>query len=304
MFDFVRNLSKSEAEKRQEALSAYLDDTLSGRQRQAFEQQLAHDPDLRRELEALRLIRQQMRALPRRSVPRSFTLDTAVYGKPRKEPLVQAYPVLRAATAMTAFFFVAALAFSLFNLGGLSGSGATAPMAAEAPAQESEIAAAPESALRQPTDESATSGMMQAAEAPVEATVIVTEEMAEDSAAEEMPAGDAGLALAVPTATPAPLATQSLPAAGAVPEESAALATAVPSELPRPEATELADIARAATVAPYEPETANTASPFATAVSEQSPAPAPAPISLWLTAALGGLLLILLVLIVIARRRL
>ena len=288
MFDFVRNLSKSAAEKRQEALSAYLDEALSARQRQAFEQQLAGDADLRRELEIQRLIRQQMRALPQRSVPRSFTLDPAVYGAPRKEPLVQAYPVLRAATALTAVFFIVALTFSLINLGSFGGSTAMAPLAADTALQESEIAAAPEMPAPEAAADTAVaesaSGAMPAAEAPVETTRIVTEEAAEEATAAEMPAGEAGLALAAPTGTPAP--------------------TTTPSELPRPEATVLADSARAATLAPYEAESANVAVPQATAVSPLPTAPSPTPPVWWLAAASGGLLLILLILVLFARRRL
>lgn len=302
MFDFVRNLSKSEAEKRQEALSAYLDEALSAGRRQAFERQLADDANLQQELETQRLIRQQMRALPRRSVPRSFTLDPAVYGAPHKEPLVQAYPVLRAATALTAFFFVMALAFSLVNKGAFSQSAAMAPMAAEAPMEESEIAAAPQMAADEvvteevaadtAVEESAASGAMPAAEAPVEMTRVVTEEAAEEAPTD----GAAGLAQAVPT--PAPLATQGLP--GMLP-------TATPSELPRPEATQLADAAaRAAATESYAAETANAVPLQATAVAEPAPAPVPGPVSLWLwlPVVLGGLLLILLFVTFAARRRL
>ena len=96
MFDFLKNLTKSDEEKRQEAFSAYLDETLSPGQRREFEQLLAEDADLRAEMELAQQLRQQMREMPRRVVPRMFTLDAAVYGVPRKEPLVQAYPFLRA----------------------------------------------------------------------------------------------------------------------------------------------------------------------------------------------------------------
>jgi len=307
MFDFVRNLSKSGAEKRQEALSAYLDDTLSARQRQAFEQQLAQDADLRRELEAQRLIRQQMRALPRRAVPRSFTLDPAVYGVPRKERLVQAYPILRAATALTAFFFVAALALSLFSAGGASQTALMTQTAAEAPVQEGEIAAAPEMAVEEAAADTAVaatetavevpaaSGALPAAELPFETTVVITEEeeaAAENAATEE----SAALSLPAPAATPLPLATQ-----------APSPTTTASSESPRPEATELADIARAATVTSADSaEAANVAPEQATAVAAVPLAPPRAPVStpVWLSVVLGGLLLILLVVTLLTRRRL
>ena len=306
MFDFVRNLSKSEAEKRQEALSAYLDDALSARQRQAFEQQLAQDADLRRELEAQRLIRQQMRALPRRSVPRSFTLDPAAYGAPRKERLVQAYPVLRAATALTAFFFVAALALSLFSGGGASQTAMMAQTAAEAPMQEGEIAAAPEMAVEEAAADTAVaatetaveipadSGALPAAELPFEATVVITE--AEEAAAENAATEEsAALSLPAPAAT-LPMATQ-----------APSPTTTSASESPRPEATELADIARAATVTSADSaEVANVAPEQATAVAEVPLAPPRAPVStpVWLSVVLGGLLFILLVVTLLTRRRL
>ncbi|MAU01356.1 MAG: hypothetical protein CL608_29800 [Anaerolineaceae bacterium] len=119
MFDFLRNLTKSAEEKRQEAVAAYLDEALTGRARQQFEQDMAQDDALRQEVEQLLLIKQNLRQLPQREVPRNFILDPAKYGRPARQPWVQAYPVLRAATAMTAFFLIFAFAAGIFtNLGG------------------------------------------------------------------------------------------------------------------------------------------------------------------------------------------
>lgn len=113
MFDFWHNLTKSAEEKQQEALHAYLDNALSPRQRRQFEQQLAQDAGLRAELAQLQRLKQNLRRLPRQPVPRNFTLNPALYGRPRRQPLVQAYPALRFATVLTAFFFILALGISL-----------------------------------------------------------------------------------------------------------------------------------------------------------------------------------------------
>jgi hypothetical protein len=49
----------------------------------------------------MRLLKMQMRALPRRRVPRSFALDPARYGRPKAQPAMQLYPILRGATDFT-----------------------------------------------------------------------------------------------------------------------------------------------------------------------------------------------------------
>ena len=51
MFDFLRDLRKTEGEKRQEAMSAYLDDALTPAERERFERLLAEDEGLRASLE-------------------------------------------------------------------------------------------------------------------------------------------------------------------------------------------------------------------------------------------------------------
>ncbi len=117
MLDYLRNLRKSNEEKQQEALHAYLDDALTPQQRQQVDKALAADADLQAELNQMRLLQQQMRQLPRRQVPRNFTLNPALYGRPRREPLIQAYPVLRMATVLTALIFIFAFAANVFLSG-------------------------------------------------------------------------------------------------------------------------------------------------------------------------------------------
>ena len=315
MFDLLRNLGKSDAEKRQEALSAYLDNVLSDRRRQEFERLLAADADLRQELEAQVQIRRQMQALPQRAVPRSFTLDPAVYGAPRREPLVQAYPVLRAATALTAFFFVVAMVLSLYTVNGASldmvsmapAAQEAAPMLEAPAAANGETAVEMDAALQSetavtetlPSAEAADSGMMAAGSAPAESEAV----------AEEMPAaapGPADAAMIAETPTLVPLATSAPADAPSTKEISpTALPTATPSELPRPEleATAVAErSATAATTATLSPATelANTA--YTT--PEAGPTPAAASGWVWVAVILAALLVILLVVTLAARRRL
>ena len=156
MLDYLRNLRKSEEENRQEALNAYLDDALTPEQRQKMDSDLAQDEALRVELAQIHLLKQQMHRLPQRRVRRNFTLDPALYGRPRREPLVQAYPVLRMATVMAAFFFIFALTANLFlndSAGGMMTS--AEPAAMEEASYEAEIAEVPAEAAPPVAEEAA-----------------------------------------------------------------------------------------------------------------------------------------------------
>lgn len=131
MFDFWRNLTKSKAEKEQEQLHAYIDNALSANERADFEARLVQDEALRAEANALRQVKQMMAAVPRRRVPRNFTLDPAQYGRPARQPLIQAQPVLRLATAVTAIIFVVALALDWVVPGEMQTAGFEADMIAQ-----------------------------------------------------------------------------------------------------------------------------------------------------------------------------
>jgi len=168
-------------ERRDELLSAYLDDQLSARERARLEAQLAADPALQAELEALRHTVALVRDLPSVSIPRNFILpqkmETTVVARPRPTPSARprrawAAPFLTAATAIVSLLFVVVLAGDLLLSG--AGRGAFAPMAelpqaAPAPSlvtQEVEVEVekvvvptAPEMAVEEPR------------EAPLEATV-------------------------------------------------------------------------------------------------------------------------------------
>lgn len=321
MFDFLKTLTKSEEEKQQETFSAYLDNTLSANQRQKFEVLLTQDADLRAELEMAQSIRQQMQEMPRRSVPRSFTLDASVYGVPKREPLVQAYPFLRVATVMTAFFFVLALGLNVFSSqGGNSvASMAQSPLEAApamvAPLPEAEIAM--EAAVEEPTaakaaeafavaeeevEEEAAGAMLAEATALATAAVSETELMVEAPTAEALAYAAAEAAESLPAA--------SAPAGGAA-DETALLvpeATATVSSLPRPDVTEEAVSRLAEPTLSAQDELAN-AGEMETAVSEEAPSQnlqdtrPSLTNSQWLLIGLGLLLLILMVVTLLARRK-
>jgi hypothetical protein len=139
MFDFIRNLGRSEKQQKQEALSAYLDGELAPDEEARVEQQLASDSDLRDELAEMEVWQTQMRNLPVRRVPRNFTLDPALYGHSQRQSFAVAYPVLRTATVVTAFLFVIALAVNLY-LGGFVENLAPQPEAASVMSSAAEVA--------------------------------------------------------------------------------------------------------------------------------------------------------------------
>lgn len=84
-----------------ELLSAYLDDALLPEERAALEVRLLAEPALRAELDALRTVVDQVRALPEMTAPRDFRLDPAIYG--RKTP-AQPVRVSRQAAASRAYY--------------------------------------------------------------------------------------------------------------------------------------------------------------------------------------------------------
>jgi hypothetical protein len=221
MLDFLRNLTKSAAEKRQETLSAYVDDALSPRARRRFETQLTQDADLQAEVEQQQALKETLRQLPSRRVPRNFTLDPALYGRPERQPLVQFYPALRTATVLAAFFFVFAVVAGLLTTQSMSAPFTTTqseaesdtaaesvameePVAVEAAPMEGEAAAeAPEipvlTTVPLPTQPIPDAGGLDSVDTDEEEATeeVATEEVAaeaavaEDEAAEEAPAEEA-----------------------------------------------------------------------------------------------------------------
>ena len=184
MFDFLRNITKSAEEKRQERLNAFLDNALSQRERQQFERELVQDPALRADLEQLRWIKRNVQQLPRVRAPRNFILDPAVHKQQVKQrarkPSWQPYPALRVATALTAFFFILALALDLATpYGALNQplAGTSQTVAEDSVTQEETLRQADESAMASEAD----------APEAFEVTRAVTEEVVEEEAAEMAP---------------------------------------------------------------------------------------------------------------------
>lgn len=173
MFDFMRE--RGDGGRQQEAIDAYLDNTLTPAERARFEAQMAADTRLRAEVEQLRVLRLQLRAMPRRRVPRSFALNPAAYARPKAQPLLQLYPALRGATALSAFLLIFVLALGLFR--GQFGVGA--PEAAQVASVTSEEAA-PAAVEEEAVEEAAAqlAGPEEAADAVTEAPAAAESELA------------------------------------------------------------------------------------------------------------------------------
>jgi len=280
MFNSMRD--RGDRDRLQETLDAYLDNALTPAERARFEAQMTADPRLRTEVEQLRALRWQMRAMPRRRVPRSFALDPAAYARPKAQPLLQLYPVLRGATALSAFLLIFVLALGAFQ-GQFGGVGAPAPEAAavtSATTQDSAEIAAIEAPQEAPAEESAAITADEAARtASPEATTV-----AEEATAAE-------LAAPYPASTPVPVPEGDL-SLGALPPE----ATLLPNAGGAIEEAELAPTLAA------EP----TMEPFAIQEAANAPVPEtvepPASLLPW-QIGLGVLFLVLLVLWLLARRR-
>jgi len=278
MFNSMRD--RGDRDRLQETLDAYLDNALTPAERARFEAQMTADPRLRTEVEQLRALRWQMRAMPRRRVPRSFALDPAAYARPKAQPLLQLYPVLRGATALSAFLLIFVLALGAFQ-GQFGGVGAPAAASVTSTtAQDTAEIAAIEAPQEAPAEESAAITADEAARtASPEATTV-----AEEATAAE-------LAAPYPASTPVPVPEGDL-SLGALPPE----ATLLPNAGGAIEEAELAPTLAA------EP----TMEPFAIQEAANAPVPEtvepPASLLPW-QIGLGVLFLVLLVLWLLARRR-
>jgi hypothetical protein len=270
-----------EREQRDELLSAYLDGQLGARERVRLEAQLATDPALEAELEALQHTVALVRDLPPVPVPRNFILPQAAAARPQPARRVRprrawAAPFLTAATAVVSLAFVVVLAGEMLLLG--SGGMAyapdieqvmEAPQAALAPPVEEEVAvetvvveAEVEKAVPAPTEFEVPAAEMPAAEMPAEApeeAPLAAAEVAEDegeSAEAGVPPepGIGGGGPSEETATPVP--------AAAAPVVDA---TAAPAPTPSPPVVEEATDAQRAlattTAAPEESAIPDTPTP-------------------------------------------
>lgn len=190
MFNFLRNWTKSAEEEAQEQVHSYVDNALTPREKSAFEQKMTQSPLLKAEVQKAQALKAQLRQMPQRAVPRNFTLDPAQYGRPARQPLVQMYPVLRGATALTAVFFVMTLFFNVYLRSGSLAS----PMA-------SQTAFIPPTAVSG-TGKEASADSPTAAEPMADASVTnnqaASEESAGGAAEEALPANSDAMAVAPP----------------------------------------------------------------------------------------------------------
>jgi len=149
MFDFLRNLTKTEAEKQQETLSAYLDNALTSAEREKFEAQLSSDTTLRASLEQQRQIKENVGQLPRLRAPRNFTLDPAAYGRPASDTAFRLYPVMQGATALAAVLLIFLFSLQFFSLN-QQDTVAQAPSAANGVSEEAADTTFDEDAAEEP----------------------------------------------------------------------------------------------------------------------------------------------------------
>lgn len=185
--NFLRNLTQSAAEKRQEMLTAYLDNALTPQERQQFETWLAQDAALRAEVERQRVVKVTLSQLPRRAAPRNFVLDPTLYGRPRPQPAVQLYPALRLATALTAFFLVVTLALGYVNgLGARQATLASAPAPVEVTRVVEVVAVTGLAAAQEPIENGQPElAVEQAAPPPAPTVAVETAPESQSAAAEE-----------------------------------------------------------------------------------------------------------------------
>ncbi|MCB0036945.1 MAG: hypothetical protein KDE51_23095 [Anaerolineales bacterium] len=242
MFDWLRNLRKTEEEKRQEQLTAYIDGELSAREQQAFEQELARNDALRADVDAQQQVKLMLKQAPRLRAPRNFTLDPAVYGQRTAYTpsfAERLYPQLRVATAVMAVLLVGVISLEFLSN----------PTAEPAMAPAANVALVTEEAEFSTTAQEAEPPMAESQAAP--AAAVMSEETADEEmdaaagATEMVEEGEAAdeAALAIPTATAQPTLTAAATAEPPLEEESIA-ATVVE------DAAAEADTAEEAPVAP------------------------------------------------------
>lgn len=216
-------------------LNAYLDGEMSAEEREAFERRLVQDAALQRELEALRTTVALLHMAGRVPLPRSFTLDPAVYGQRARAGLLGRLRVTRPMTfAAAGALIVVALIVGgvlLWNAVALLGGAAPTMVAMEAIEEQTEEPAA--EMMAAPAEEAAAPEVGAAAaegaveeDAAVGAAPLATEQ---PSPAERLltgsPAPAEGTRMAPPSAGGATLPTAEAFAEGltATPEVEAAV---------------------------------------------------------------------------------
>lgn len=158
-------------------LSAYLDGQLRSDQQAALEADLERDPELQRQVEALRRTAALVQALPLREAPRNYLLTPSMVKAPEKQsarpPRWSNFLVMRLATALSAAAFVVAVGLQI-NPTRMFLTSAPAPLQDRGVVLQEEVAQSSEAP-------------MMVAEAPVEATEEAAAKMVEESLPEALP---------------------------------------------------------------------------------------------------------------------
>jgi len=123
-----------------EAISAYLDGQISGRDLARFESRLSQEPRLQAALNEMSAARRVLRNTPRLRAPRNFTLTPEMVGLTRRKPRFA--PFFGWATAAVSLLLLVVLAGDFFTTGGMQ------PVAMEAASEPmvQEVALGAESA--------------------------------------------------------------------------------------------------------------------------------------------------------------
>jgi anti-sigma factor RsiW len=192
-----------------ERLSAYIDGQLNDRQTQRLEARLRQEPELRRELESLRITVQSLRDLPAPRPTKHFTLTPEMAGQRQKRA---PFPVLGFATALAGLAFIVLVGIE--GIQSFSGSqlAARAPeMVQEVQVAEDAVTSDEEPMAAAPAEEPAAE--LEAMEMPAEESLEQEPEalMMEAPEAEEVPAMGEDQAQKV-TGTPEPTEAAALAA--------------------------------------------------------------------------------------------
>ncbi len=129
-------------------LSAYIDGQLPANKAARLEKRLSSDSALRVEYQDLLRTRKMLRSLPKRRVPRNFTLTPDMVRAPRRRIFSFLVPTLRLSSSAAALML--ALTFAFEFMGGAPLMAKMTQDAAPAPAMEMMMEAAPAEAAEEP----------------------------------------------------------------------------------------------------------------------------------------------------------